>query len=570
MIGIYCRISKQKDVGKDVSIPVQKNQGIEFAKSLGMNYKIYVDEGISGGGDDISKRPEFALMLNAIKKQEISIVYCYDQSRIERNNRTWNMFLALMLERQCKYYPGGKFLDLDVPENKFFTGMISLANELYAALTGIKVKAAIAENARKGKTHGLAAYGYEKGEDGHFKLNEAESEVVRRIFKMSLDGLGTYSIAKILNSENIPTKFNQFDGEIKRKDKYTKALTSYSKTDVKWRGNVIHDIIKNTIYKGIRKWNDENVPIPAIFDEDYWQQVNDNLENNKKKVGKREEYQYLLNGIIFCEHCGHEYRGKKRLKGNDNAYKCKGKSKHGITCESRGISLPKIETFIIHHLFISKELEKFLTGLSEEKGELDNLKAKLNKLRKEYERNLLIEKKAYDLLFDPDFAEDSTFKDRLKAIKTKINEQVKSIDLIENKLIAEKSSSRVSRVKNVIGEYKLTSDFTTTKRLIHSLIKTIKIRHEINYELKKGYFYVTIEYRGFDEVSLFMTDWQALKWYWLSHYRARASGDEELSDDKELFKFLTKSDAPADFSGFTTLGSGLIIELNKKELITFD
>ena len=179
MVGIYCRISKHKEEGKDVSIAVQKKYGIEFAKSEGMEFRVFVDEGVSGATDKISERPEFALLLNAIKNKEITHVYCYDQSRIERNNRIWSMFVSLMLEYKCKYYPSGKFLDLDVPENKFFTGVMSLANELYATLTGIKVKEAIYINAKKGKTHGLCAYGYKKGDDGKFEVVEKEAEVVR-------------------------------------------------------------------------------------------------------------------------------------------------------------------------------------------------------------------------------------------------------------------------------------------------------------------------------------------------------------------------------------------------------
>ena len=48
MVGIYCRISKHKEEGKDVSIAVQKKYGIEFAKSEGMEFRVFVDEGVSG------------------------------------------------------------------------------------------------------------------------------------------------------------------------------------------------------------------------------------------------------------------------------------------------------------------------------------------------------------------------------------------------------------------------------------------------------------------------------------------------------------------------------------------
>ncbi len=68
---------------------------------------------------------------------------------------------------------------------------------------------------------------------------------------------------------------------------------------------------------GIRKCNggENETKVPAIIDEATWDRVNKNLEENKKNPGKRDEYHYLLNGLVFCGICGKEYRGKKRLKG---------------------------------------------------------------------------------------------------------------------------------------------------------------------------------------------------------------------------------------------------------------
>lgn len=575
MVGIYCRISKQKEAGKDVSIAVQRNEGITFAKTKGLNFRIFIDEGVSGADDKISNRPEFALLLEAIKKQEIKVVYCYDQSRIERNNRVWNMFLSLMLEKKCEYYPGGKLLDLDVPENQFVTGVMSLANEFYAALTGIKVKEAINMNAKKGKAHGLTAYGYTKDENGYFKIDTKEAEIVKRIFKLSLEGTGTYTIGNILNEDGIPTRFRKYKGQIKRVDKLTKKISVYDKGKVRWRGNVIHDIIRNPIYKGTRIWNNESVSVPPIFSEEYWQEVNDNLEKNKKKVGKREEYQYLINGIIFCDECGSEYRGKKRLKGNDNSYKCKGKSKHYITCNSRGISLPKLETFIIQHLFISKELEKFLVSLSSDKKENDKLKSKCNQIKEELNGLKKVNDRLRKRLNDPDLDDDDPLFNDYKNNNRKLKSLDEKLMMLENTLIERDSNSRSQRIKNTIGKYKLTSGFEDTRNLVHSLIEKITIGHR-NKEPKGGCFLIKIEYKGFDEYSIFYTDWQAMRWIQLGHYASKAVTQEDLEDDKDLIRYFAekkgvKVEIPEDFVGFEKYSAGgTIIELKREELIDFD
>ncbi|MDX8341557.1 recombinase family protein [Draconibacterium sp. IB214405] len=510
-IGIYCRISKHKEEGRDVSISVQKEQGVEFAKSMKQDYKVFIDEGISGASDDLSKRPAFTKLLSGIQDEEINIVYCYDQSRIERNNTIWNLFVSIITEKGCKFYPGGRYLDLDIPENQFFSGMISLANALYAAKTGIKVKETIYKNAKKGKSHGLVAYGYKKGADGYFELHEDEAKIVERIFNLSLAGNGTYTIAKILNAEGIPTKFNQFKGKIKRVDKYTKKITTYEKKKVRWRGNVIHDIIKNPVYKGQRKWGNEYFAVPAIIDENLWVKVNKNLEKNKKKAGKRAEYHYLLNGIFFCGHCGSKVIGKKRLKGNDNAYKCQGKFQHKLQCESRGLSLPKIEAFIIRHLLRSHNLKSFLENVGEEDNGIDELTEKLHKTQNELKKNLLTEQKIYDRLIDPYFEDDPILKERLKEIKEQIRIQNETIDILENKVIARKSGSRNERLNNKIKDADLSAGFDKIKEIIHSIIKELTLEHHYD-ENHKGFYTLKIMYHGFEEYDLFQTDWKAFKW----------------------------------------------------------
>ena len=85
MLAIYCRTSKNKREGQDKSIPSQRMLGIKFAEKNGLEYEIFVDEGISGTKDDIRDRPQFAEMVNRIRKGKINGVYCIDQSRIERN-----------------------------------------------------------------------------------------------------------------------------------------------------------------------------------------------------------------------------------------------------------------------------------------------------------------------------------------------------------------------------------------------------------------------------------------------------------------------------------------------------
>ena len=82
-----------------------------------------------------------------------------------------------------------------------------------------------------------------------------------------------------------------------------------------------------------------------------WARVNDNLEQNKKKVGKKTFYKYLLNDLIVCASCERKFVGKKRLASRDNSYKCKGKIYPHPKCEdSRAININKLDSFLLKHL----------------------------------------------------------------------------------------------------------------------------------------------------------------------------------------------------------------------------
>ena len=158
------------------------------------------------------------------------------------------------------------------------------------------------------------------------------------MFKESLEGIGVWYIARGLNNDNIPTRYHGFDGVTKRKDPFTGKVTEHKKKEVRWRGNVIHDIIRNPIYKG-EKWIKEVMySVPYIIQPDIWEKVNNNLSLNKKKVGKKTQYRYLLNDLITCSSCGRKFVGKKRISSSDNSYKCKGKIYPHPECSvSRGM-----------------------------------------------------------------------------------------------------------------------------------------------------------------------------------------------------------------------------------------
>ena len=533
MLAIYCRISGKKGEDKDTSIPTQKEEGAKLASSLGLQPVFFVDEGISGTKDD-TNRPGFANMLKELKSKKYHGVYVLNQDRIERNSLIWEIFVAVMLSNDCKYYPNGVFFDLDNPSNRFIASVHSASNALYASLTSQRVKLSIKKRADDGRFRGQLSYGYKYDNKNHILIDEEEAKYVRMMYEWSLSGIGTYSIANLLNEKKIPTRFNKFEGDIKRIDPYTKEVYLHNKSNIKWRGNVVHDILKNPINKGKKKLGEEYYNVPEIVSEDFWERVIANLKENKKKVGKKVQYNYLLNGIMFCSHCGRQMVGKKRIASGDNSYKCKGKIYPNNLCtESRSINIYKLETFLIKHLFESKELEKHLLELPEKENnysvllsELTEQKKKLLSFERDYKHQVL-------LLTNPDFAEDDNIQKVYKSSKKSFETQKTLIDDLEDKVVFTKNYSSKENVKKVIGDYVNTIEFKDVKRLIHSLVDWVKIG-QVKEDGKMGTFIINIKYRGFEEISTFITNWFSVKWIWVSKYREQAYTHLQIEEDREL------------------------------------
>jgi site-specific DNA recombinase len=585
MLAIYCRTSKNKVDGTDYSIENQQQGGVKLANQLGLEYKFYIDEGMSGTLV-IEDRPSLADMMSDLKKGNITNIYCIDQSRIERNSIVWEIFSAECITHKCKYYPNGIEFDLTNDESVFNSKLMSLVNSYYAKITSRKVKLANHNKTLKGKTHGMKPYGYQRDVNNNFEIFEEEAKHIRRMYEMSLQGIGTYTIANTLNSEEVPTKFNRFKGRIKRKDEYTKNITEFEKSNVKWRGNVIHDMLRNPIYKGIRIWNKNDIERRIevkidvqIISDDLWNKVNENLSKNIKNVGKKVEYHYLLNGIIICGHCGNEVLGKKRLKGNDNSYKCKGKRPPHKDCQdSRAISLPKLENFIIQHLFKTKNLKDLLIEAPKSnlsiplREKLDRKKKELIGLDKQIDRLI-------KLLRDPELEDDETFKDDYKLSKAKrikINSEIEDLQI---KVLEIENETRNSRTKTLIETYTDDIQFDDIKRLVHQLLESIIITHTKTE--KSGYYSIDIKYKNYSEKSLFMTNWKAIDWIWRFYYREKALSEEQLAQDiedlKAVYEFkgisFDEEEDLRDYEGanvvFSMLGDDGI-QLNPSELILFD
>jgi len=484
MLGIYCRISKEGDSKR--SIETQTSMGIAFAKDKNLNYKVFIDSGISGGKNRDS-RPELDRLLNEIEEGLLKSIYVYNQDRAARDEVTWFQIAALVKEYNVNFYENGVLVDLEDSGTFTMRGIKAIFDADERRKTSKRFKDVLKRNAEKGRRFSFIQYGYKEGEDKKLVIDDVKANIVRRIFQMSLDGNGVSKIAEILNKEGIKTTYNEMEGTYRVVNKYTGEIEIRNKKNVTWKGGTINKIITNPIYKGQRKWGNETYPVPAILDEWYWQKVNDNFKNNSNTKGKPVEHSYLLKGLLRCGKCGSNYYGRTRVpvgnkKPKDHYYMCSSKRRGENNCGNRSISIDALDTLIWFHLIWGGRMKEIIE-LSLNKS---NSNKKLKELQKEHStllsksESLIARREKITEAIGLDIISLSDAKNQLDKIKFEMM-QIENDISINKKLInevaefKEQGKEKMSHLKHLRG---ISND--RRKEIIKMFIRNIEIKADIS------------------------------------------------------------------------------------------
>lgn len=477
MLGIYCRISREKEEGKDRSIKEQELSGIQQAKELKVSYRIYKDEGFSGTLP-IDKRPELSRLIDDIYSGVVTKVYVYDQSRLERSLESRFALNKVFKEENIEVYTDSGLVGRDI-ESEFTGDIISVINNFYTKITAKKIKSVLARNSKEGKAHGILPYGYFKDDEGYMQIDAEEEDIVKRIFAMSLEGIGTNRIAEQFNKEGIETRYNKISkGTLTYYDKYDGRETKKLKSDIRWAGNTILNIIKNETYTGKRLFGGVEYECKPILEFDYWKQINDNLSKNSNNTGKNVSHKYLLKGLLRCGKCGRNYYGRRRANKKDNYYTCSSKRHKHLNCGNKSINIDTLENFIWLKFIGDNELRKHVIKHIEhnkESNKLDVIDSELKTLSKELSKKT----KGKDTLLD--LAQEGVLsKEDIKSKIKKINKGINDVSTKIKNLNNQKDLLQTQNFDEIVDGINLVhldSPFNDKKEILKKYIQEIVVHH---------------------------------------------------------------------------------------------
>ena len=298
-------------------------------------YKSYVDDGISG--TKAYKRIQWLKMLEDGKKKKYDVLLCKSYSRFGRNMIETLGAIKELRENGIRIIFIEDNLDSEADATKF--GLFSWISEQESQNTSKRIKTVFEHFKDIGKVYNcIAPYGYEYDRDKkNFVINEIEAAVVKKVFKLYLQGNGTGKIAIILQDEGVPCKKNGV-----------------------WRNNTVKNLITNEVYTGVLVQNKTQTidvtikkfkQIPkeewikhynnheAIIDDETFLQANNIYIANSEKAHKarysiagteRTSNASLFSNLLKCS-CGSSMT-IRRKKNRKPFYNCIEYEKKGVSC----------------------------------------------------------------------------------------------------------------------------------------------------------------------------------------------------------------------------------------------
>lgn len=201
---LYERLSRDDDLtGDSNSILNQKRYLESYAAQRGYtNIVHYTDDGWSGGNFD---RPAWKRLVADIEAGKVAHLLCKDLSRIGRNYLQTGFYTEVMFRQNGVHFVAvANNIDSEEQDSGEFAPFLNIMNEWYLRDQSKKVSAAYRVKGKAGKpTTNNAIYGYKKDPEDkdHWLVDEEAAAVVRRIFRLAVEGHGPHEIAKILTQE---------------------------------------------------------------------------------------------------------------------------------------------------------------------------------------------------------------------------------------------------------------------------------------------------------------------------------------------------------------------------------
>ena len=363
----YLRVSSDEQV-EGLSLASQESKIREWCQAKGFEIiATFRDEGESAYNDEISKRPQFAALLDRLPDLRPNVVAVFSLDRWARSTVVSSQTFRQLAELQIGFASVTESTwDFSNPASRLILGVLANFAEFSSASTAEHVRRVSDLKFEKGLHRGSIPFGYQpdpastRADPRPPMADERELPAVVELFQRALTGTETcHTLANWLNRQGFTTR--------NRKKMVSEEQRGETAKPRKFTGYSVRGILKNPFYAGFivrqrrtRRGTPSTNPelrrglqSPAVSEEEFSRVQSILRSHHKAPRSSSPKFRtYLAKGLLRCYFCG-EKAWAHHIKGLD--YYQESSASRGIFCEAPGRYWPV--------LVIDRQIERIVRPL---------------------------------------------------------------------------------------------------------------------------------------------------------------------------------------------------------------
>lgn len=498
---LYPRLSHEDELqGESNSISNQKKLLTKVAKEKGYTNLIhFLNDGISGVTMD---RPGFNDMMEQLAAGKAAAVFVKDLSRLGRNYiEVGRLTEEFFPEHDIRLVAVSDNIDTAEGENEL-APIRNLFNEWYARDISKKRRISNKIKGNAGEPMGPPPYGYKKdpNDPKRWIVDEEAAQVVRRVFRMTLDGYGTEQIATIFSEEKILTPIAYWrekgvnrPGKSKLRGPYmwNSSTITHILSLQEYCGDILNFKTYSKSYKNKKRLDNDRenwVIFQDVHEPIIERTVFEQVQQRRGKIRKRRTHEgerNMFSGLLVCADCGHNLHFHFNQGNPDIKYfNCSNyKGNRGTCTSTHYVRVDFLEQVVLGEI---RRLTKFASQFEDEFvkaviGHSQQAEATDRKLKEKELKALQARDEELDGLFERIYEDNVSGKlsdDRFARMSRRYEEEQKELAEKIKALRAEidrQSSQSMTTDMFISLVRKYTRARKLTPRMLNELIEKIEV-----------------------------------------------------------------------------------------------
>lgn len=353
--GIYCRVSTEDQAREGFSLGEQEDKLKDYCKLKDYDiYKIYRDPGISAKND---KRPAYQEMMSDMRDGKINVIVAFKLDRLTRSVYDVEKLMRQVNECECQIDCMADESNTVTSNGRMVMRIITSVSQNEIEKCSERTKFGMVGAIQAGHIPNQTPLGF-KRVDKKLVPDPLTADIIKRIFKLYIEGKSHQAIANIYNEEKVLCRTNWYDSTIQ------KILCNEI-----YKGDYIHGKRQKhpRYYKGV---------IEAIVSEEVWENCQYQKQRNARHYERTATY--LFTNKIKCHKCGCFLGGAATTKPS-------GKKYYYYKCDKCGeyFNEEKVEDLLLNYLIEFQKNDELI-----DKYYTPFIKSKINNNTKDFEKEI--------------------------------------------------------------------------------------------------------------------------------------------------------------------------------------